>query len=179
VLADLIDGMKVEAEGHTTTGDVLNAEKIKIKDNIRLEANATTAGSANMMGKTVTITSGTRLDNLASSASITAGDGLRVRGFVNRDGSTITATRVTKISNPVQTDRFIVQGPVTSKDDATHTLVILGITVNASGASGVDDSGTSASIDSIFSSTTAGESVIKARGTVTGSTMIADELEFE
>ena len=96
VLADLVDGMKVEAEGHTTTGGVLNAEKITIKDNIRIEANATTAGSANVLGKTVTITSGTRLDNLASSASITAGDGLRVRGFVNRDGSTITATRVTK-----------------------------------------------------------------------------------
>ena len=177
VLGDLVDGMKVEAEGHTTTGDVLNAEKIKIKDNIRLEANATTAGSANMMGKTVTITSGTRLDNLASSASITVGDGLRVRGFLNRDGSTITATRVTKV-NQVQTDKFILQGPVTSKDDAARTLVILGITVNASGASGVDDSGSSATVEQIFSSTTAG-TIIKARGTVTGSTMTANEIEFE
>jgi len=179
VLADLIDGMKVEAEGHTTTGGVLNAEKITIKDNIRLEANATTVGDASMMGKTVKITTGTRLDNLASGPSITVGDGLRVRGFVNRDGSTITATRVTKLSNPVDTRRFIVQGPVTSKDDATRKLVILGITVDASGASGVDDSGTSASVDQIFSSTTAGETIIKARGTVTGSTMVADELEFE
>jgi hypothetical protein len=180
VLADLIDGMKVEAEGHTATGGVLNAEKITIKDNIRLEANATTAGDASMMGKTVTITSGTRLDNLASKGSITVGDGLRVRGFVNRDGSTITATRVTKISNPVDPRRFIVQGPVTSKDAATHKLVILGITVDATGASGIDDSGNpTTSIDQVFGSTTAGATIIKARGLVTGTTMAADELEIE
>ena len=62
VLVDLIDGMKVEAEGHTATGGVLNAGKITIKDNIRIEANATSGGSANVLGKYVTITSGTRLD---------------------------------------------------------------------------------------------------------------------
>jgi hypothetical protein len=178
VLLDLIDGMKVEAEGHTTTGGVLSAEKITIKDSIRLEANAGTAGSANILGKTVTITSGTRLDGLASGASITIGDGLQVRGFVNRDGSTITATRVKKV-NAVAANKMILQGPVTSKVDATH-LVILGITIDASGASGVDDSGnTVANIGQIFSSTTEGETIIKARGTVTGSTMLADELEIE
>jgi uncharacterized protein DUF5666 len=181
VLLDLIDGMKVEAEGHTATGGILNAEKVTIKDSIRLEANAVTAGSANILGKNVTMTSGTRLDNLASGASITAGDGIQVRGFlnVNKDGG-ITATRVRKLSNAVDTRRFIVQGPVTSKDAATHKLVILGITVDASGASGVDDSGNAvANVDQIFSSTTAGETIIKARGIVSGTSMTADELEIE
>ena len=107
VLADLVDGMKVEAEGHNVAGGILTAEKVTIKDNIRIEANAEGIGSANVLGKTVTLTSGTRLSNLASGATITAGDGLRIRGFVNRDGSTITATRVDKQSNPVQSDKTI------------------------------------------------------------------------
>jgi hypothetical protein len=87
---------------------------------------------------------------------------------------------VTKISNPVDPRRFIVQGPVTSKDAATHKLVILGITVDATGASGIDDSGNpTTSIDQVFGSTTAGATIIKARGLVTGTTMAADELEIE
>jgi hypothetical protein len=184
VLGDLVDGMKVEAEGHTTTGDVLNAEKITIKDNVRFEANAATSGSANVLGKTVTITSKTRLDSLASGASITAGDGLRVRGFVNRDGSTITATRVTKISNPVDVDKIILQGPVKNINAAAHTLTIMGITVSAGSsiARPNDDNGTDTltmPLDSFFSSITADRTIVKAKGTFSSGTLTASEIEIE
>jgi len=184
VLADLVDGVKVEAEGHTITGDVLNAEKITIKDNIRIEANAATSGSANVLGKTVTITSKTRLDNLASGASITAGDGLRVRGFVNRDGSTITATRVTKISNPVDADKMIIQGPVKNINATAHTLTIMGITVSAGSAIARpnDDNGTDTltmPLDSFFSSLTEDRTIVKAKGSFASGSLAASEIELE
>jgi len=184
VLADLVDGMKVEAEGHTVTGGVLTAEKITIKDNIRIEANAAASGTASVLGKTVTITSGTRLDNLASGASITANDGLRVRGFVNRDGSTITATRVTKLSNAVASDKTIVQGPVKNIDATAHTFTIMGITISAGSAitRPNDDKGTDTLTmlpADFFAALVADRTIVKAKGTFAGTTLTATEIELE
>jgi len=184
VLADLVDGMKVEAEGHTVTGGVLTAEKITIKDNIRIEANAAASGTASVLGKTVTITSGTRLDNLASGASITANDGLRVRGFVNRDGSTITATRVTKLSNAVASDKTIVQGPVKNIDATAHTFTIMGITISAGSAitRPNDDKGTDTLTmlpADFFAALVADSTIVKAKGTFAGTTLTATEIELE
>jgi hypothetical protein len=185
VLVDLLDGVKVEAEGHTATGGVLNAGKITIKDNIRIEANATADGSASVLGKSVTIASGTRLDNLANdAANILANDGLRVRGFVNRDGSTITATRVTKLSKPVDADKMIIQGPAKDINATAQTLIIMGITVSASPTTTArpnDDNGTDTltmPLDSFFSSLTADRTIVKAKGTFSGN-LTASEIEIE
>jgi NDP-sugar pyrophosphorylase family protein len=184
VLADLIDGMKVEAEGHNVTGGVLAAEKITIKDNIRIEANAATNG-ASVLGKTVTITSGTRLDNLASGASITTNDGLRIRGFVNRDGSTITATRVTKLSNAVAADKIIIQGPVKNIDATGHAFTIMGISITTTGTSIArpnDDNGTDTltmPMADFFSSLVADRTIVKAKGTFSGGGLVATEIELE
>ncbi|HET7319263.1 MAG TPA: DUF5666 domain-containing protein, partial [Nitrospirota bacterium] len=184
VLADLVDGMKVEAEGHNVANGVLTAEKVTIKDNVRFETNAEAAGSANVLGKTVTFTSGTRLSNLASSASITVGDGLRIRGFLNRDGSTITATRVEKLSNPVQSNKIIVQGPVKNIDSTGHTFAIMGITISA-GASTArpnDDTGSETltmPLADFFAALTADRTIVKARGTFSGGTLTATEIELE
>jgi hypothetical protein len=189
LLADLVDGMKVEAEGHNVTGvtgGVLTAEKITIKDNIRIEANAEAVGSAKVLGKTVTITSGTRFDNLASGASITANDGLRIRGFVNRDGSTITATRVTKLSNSVALDKIIIQGPV-NNIVAANTFSVMGITISAGSATArpnddrsVDNTQTMLLTD-FFSSLTADKTIVKAKGTFSSAsgTLTATEIELE
>jgi len=183
VLADLVDGVKVEAEGHTITGGILTAEKITIKDNIRLEANADGPGSANVLGKDVKTTSLTRLNSgLQDIASITADDGLRIRGFVNRDGS-ITATRVDK-RNTVNTDEMIIQGPAKDINAAAHTLTIMGITVSAGSAIARpnDDSGTGTLemlLDSFFSSLTADRTIVKAKGSFLADTLTASEIEIE
>jgi hypothetical protein len=188
VLADLVDGMKVEAEGHTVTAGVLIAEKITIKDSIRIEANATTAGKADVLNKTVNTTSLVKLSsNLTSTAAITAGDGLRIRGFVNRDGSTITATRVDKQSNPVQTDKTIIQGPVTSINSTTHTFSILGIAVTTGSAvarpnddhSAVDNNVLTTTPDAFFAALIEGRSIVKAKGTISGGSLAATEIELE
>jgi hypothetical protein len=184
VLADLVDGVKVEAEGHTITGGILTAEKIAIKDNVRIEANADGPGSANVLGKDVKTTSLTRLNSdLPDIASISAGDGLRIRGFVNRDGS-ITATRVDKQSNDVDTDNIIIQGPAKDINATAHTLTIMGITVSAGSAIARpnDDNGTDTltmPLDSFFSSLTADRTIVKAKGSISSGTLTASEIEIE
>jgi hypothetical protein len=186
VLTDLVDGMKVEAEGHTVTGGILTAEKITIKDSIRIEANADGAGKADVLGKTVKTTSLVKLSsNLTSTATITSGDGLRIRGFVNRDGVTITATRVDK-QNPVQSNKTIIQGPVTGIDTTAHTFKILGITVTTGQAtprpnddSSNDNNTLTTTPDAFFAALTDGRSIVKAKGTFSGGTLAATEIELE
>ena len=180
VAADLMDGVKVEAEGHKTNG-VLVAEKISFRDSVRIEANADANGSANVLGKTVKATSGTQLGNLASIAAIAAGDGLKIRGFLNPDNTTITATRVEKLSNPVSASQIILQGVVTSfTGPPASALSIAGITVDASGAAefqALDDSLITAA--AFFNSLAANRTVVKARGSFAGSTLTANKAEIE
>jgi hypothetical protein len=184
-LADLVNGVKVEAEGHTVTGGVLTAEKITIDDNIRIEANADGPGSVNVLGKTFfKTTSGTRPDGLASGASITTGDGLRIRGFVNTDGATITATRVDKQTNPIAGNKTIIQGPVKNIDATGHTFTILGITINGGSAIARpnDDKGTDTltmPLADFFSALAADRTIVKAKGTFSGGTLTASEVELE
>ncbi len=49
VLTDLVNGLKVEAEGHNVTSGVLTAEKITIKESIRIQANAEGSDAANVL----------------------------------------------------------------------------------------------------------------------------------
>lgn len=185
MLADLINGIKVEAEGHVITGGVLLAEKITIKDNIRIEANAEAPGSASVLGRTVTFTSGTRPAGLASGATITTGDGLRIRGFINRDGTTITATRIDKV-NAVAPNKVIVQGPVKNIDGTGHTFTIMGITISTDNNTiarpnddrSADNTQTIPLAD-FFSSLTADRTIVKAKGSFSGSTLTATEIELE
>ena len=182
---DLANDVKVEAEGHLSSG-ILVANKIAFKETVRIESNATTTGSANLLGKTVLVTSKTEFSsNLTGTTGIAQNDGLRIRGFVNNDGS-ITATRVEKQSNPVDADKNILQGPVTSKNSTSKTLVILGITVNASGVmsrisddSPDDNDVAFANIDAFFAAITEGRTIVKAKGTFSGSTISATEIEIE
>lgn len=180
---DMANDVKVEAEGHLSSG-ILVANKIAFKETVRIESNATTTASANLLGKTVLVTSKTEFSsNLTGTAGIAQNDGLRIRGFVNNDGS-ITATRVEKQSNPVDADKNILQGPVTSKDAANKALVVLGITINVSGAASMDDSPDEsnpafANIDAFLAAVTPGRTIVKAKGTFSGSTISATEVEIE
>jgi len=79
------------------SGGILYAEKISFKETMKLEGNAGSNGSADLLGLSVAVTSRTEYSDLPlDSNSINSGDGLRVRGFLNLDGSTITATRIDK-----------------------------------------------------------------------------------
>ena len=182
--SELANDIKVEAEGKLS-GGILMARKIAFKEPVRIEANAALAGSADLLGKTVMVTSKSEFSsNLTGVAAILAGDGVRIRGFVNNDGS-ITATRVEKRSNAVQSDQVIIQGPVSSKDATAKTLVILGIPVSiAANASSMDDSPddnnvTFANIDAFLAAVSEGRTVVKAKGTFLSGSLAATELEIE
>jgi hypothetical protein len=176
--ADMGNDVRVEAEGMLSSG-ILYAEKISFKETTKLESNAGSNASADLLGLSVEVTSRTEYSDLPSGlASIASGDGLRVRGFLNPDGSTVTATRVEKLSNPVDSDKQILQGVVTSFS-APDSLVIAGITVDVSGVSSVEIDESPSDINQFFATLVADRIVVKARGTYSAGTLTADEVSIE
>jgi hypothetical protein len=176
--ADLANDVKVEAEGHMQ-GGVLLAEKIEFKDALRIESNIEAAGtgSITLLGKSVAIT----IHTIGGAGPFVAGQGVRVRGFLNQDNTTATATRIDDLGQPVDPDRHIVQGLVSSFDAGTRHLAVLGFDVDASGA-GVqfqDDNDSSLTAAQFFGSLTAGKTVVKARGSVSGTNLTANQVELE
>jgi hypothetical protein len=176
--ADLGNDVRVEAEG-MLSGGILYADKISFEETMKLEGNAGSAGSADLLDLSVVVTSRTEYSDLPSGlASILSGDGLRVRGFLNPDGITVTATRIDRLSNPVDADKQILQGVVTSQS-APSSLVIAGITVDVTGVSSVEIDEVPASVTEFFTELEVDRSVVKARGTYTAGTLTADEVSIE
>ncbi|MBI5507886.1 MAG: hypothetical protein HY903_03925 [Deltaproteobacteria bacterium] len=180
---DLANDVKVEAEGAISAG-VLTAYKIEFKDSLRLEANldAVDAGARalTIMGKTVVLGSTTELSGVAAVENLTVGGGVRVRGFLNNDGLTLSATRVDAQSNPVAADRLILQGKVTGSDAVAKTIVVVGMTLDASGAGVQFRSEEDAAMTAAeFFAAITGTSIVKGRGTLAGATLTVDQLEFE
>lgn len=144
IKADLVVGMKVEAEGKVV-GGILNATKLVFKENIRVEAivgvinaaTSTTQANLTLLGKNVIITSATDLKGLSGITlvltTVTAGQQVQIRGFMAANGSDIIATRVDlKDAAPDLTKvKPFLQGPVSLKDGATGTMTILGVSINA------------------------------------------------
>jgi hypothetical protein len=163
VPADLVNNMRVEAEGRMA-GGVLTADKIKFDDADRIVANADAAGSANVLGKIVVVTSRTELSSLVGGvAGIAQGQGLKVRGFSNPDG-TITATQVDELSNPAADNKIIIQGVTEAFSATSHTITVLGIAVNAAGATEVGRDGQILSLDQLFAQLTVDRTIVKVTG---------------
>jgi hypothetical protein len=163
---------------------VLLADKIVFKDTIRIEANADTAGSADLLGLNVTVGSATRLQDLSGDTTgIAAGDGLKVRGFLSQDGTSIKATRVKRLENPIDADKVLLQGPVSSFDatPGAEKLVIAGITVTISGVQGgeleIEDHEVSSG--DLFGSIVLNRTIVKARGSFSGGVLAANKIEIE
>jgi Domain of unknown function (DUF5666) len=180
---DLGNNVMVEAEGHLS-GGVLLADKITFKDTIRIEANADKAGSADVLGLSVALSPATRLPDLAGgTADIAAGDGLKIRGFLGKDKSTITATRVKRLEHPVDADKILLQGPVSSFDATAgaEKLVIAGITVTVSGVQAgelqIEDH--EAAPADLFGSIVLNRTIVKARGSFSGGVLAANKIEIE
>lgn len=179
---DLGNNVMVEAEGHLVSG-VLLADKIVFKDTIRIEANADTAGSADLLGLHVTVGSSTRLQDISGTSAIAAGDGLKIRGFLSQNANTIKATRVKKLEHPIDADKILLQGPVSSFDatPGAEKLVIAGITVTISGVQGgelkIEDH--EASPGDLFGSIVLSRTIVKARGSFSGGVLAANKIEIE
>ena len=150
----------------------------------RIEANADTDGSADVLGLHMALTSATRLQDQSSGAlGITSGDGLKIRGFLSKDNAGITATRVKRLEHPIDADKILLQGPVSSLDSTAgaEKLTIAGITVSISGVQGgelkIEDH--EASTGDLFGSIVLNRTIVKARGSFSGGVLSANKIEIE
>ena len=165
-VADLVDGLKVEAEG-SVVGGVLLASKVKIKKNgVRIEALADSA----VTGNSFTILGITVLTNGLPVGSIAPGNGLRVEGF--KSGPTqITATRI--VSRSIDANDVTVRGPL-DVNPVDPGFFILGVPVTVGAGTQFEDTTRA----NFFANATA-NTIVKAKGTETSNALAAREVELE
>ena len=171
--ADLLDGVKVEAEG-SVVGGVLLARKIHIKKNgVRIEALADGEAAGNsftILGITVVTNGSTDFGDLVTIGSIATGTGLRVQGFKS-GAKQITATKVE--ARDVAANDVTVRGPL-DVNPVEPGFVILGVPVTVGPGTQFEDTTRS----NFFANATA-NTVVKAKGTETDNTLAAREVELE
>jgi len=183
--ADLDNSVKVEAEGHyDNVTKVLTATRIDFKRSRVILGGVPSVvnpDNVTLLGKTVKFTSATRND----SGTIDTTNRIEVRGYVDKSG-TVVAERIKSLGG----NRDIVQARVTG--ESGNVLTLLGFTADLTGisVSNLKDSksGTYASVAAFLaaitpSSTTPPGTLVKVKGTVTGSAFATPpnevEIEFE
>lgn len=185
VPADLIPGVKVEAEGHALADDgALLADKVSFRAAYRLQGPVAglvvdgASASFTVMGVPVSVSSLTddRMD-------VALADGVLVelRGMPGRDGLSVVATRIEDTND----DRLILTGLVTAKDDAAGSVTILGLTGASDGGTEYHPHNSETNIGraAFFAQVEAGRSLVKVRGrdasALSGTVLTAEEMELE
>jgi hypothetical protein len=192
--ADIVTaGATLEVEGILKPDGSVAAGKVyfEVEKTVKLEGDAAegafNAGTLTLNGVPVTISSTTRLLDKAGQtldpASIAAGDHLQVSGIVDSSGK-VTASQVQRTSGSKLT---YIQGPVSAF--ASPKLTLIGIisidTTGAEQTTGFLDNRTGTLVkfsgrEAFFAALSSdGFTVVKAKGTVSGSTMSASEVELE
>ncbi len=168
---DLLNGMKVEAEGPVADGTLI-ATTIQIKSNgVRIEGEVDSVSLADdsftVLGITVKIVTATNNDF----GQITAGSRLRVEG--NKSGDTqVTAARISNASGGSGDSRTELRGPLDA-DPVSPTFNILGVLVQAKGSTEFD--GGSAA----FFANTKKDEIVKVQGTENNDVITAEQVENE
>jgi hypothetical protein len=191
VAADLIPGVKVEAEGTLQADGSLAARKVSFRYSSKLQGAVTDlAVAADGTGTFKVNGILVRVDAITDQrdTGLTAGELVELRGYLGRDAASLVATRVERRND----DRPIIQGVVTAKDAAAGTLTILGKTIDTSSveANGFHDFDPSSGVDgppiakdAFFAAVTVGETVVKGRGRNAAAfadpTLTAKEVELE
>ena len=188
VAADLGLNVKVEVEGELDANNVLVADKVDIRRGkvVRSVAVVDSVDAANnslvMLGITFTIDELTRLEDKSDADirpltinDLNAGDYLEIRGTEFPAGSGQIQATILEREDP--DTRTILQGFVESVSNPT--LTVLGVSIDTTGAVFRDLNNNVISAAEFFSEVTV-NTLIKARGTETGDTMIsASEMELE
>ncbi len=186
---DIAANVRLEVEG-TITGGVLVAKKVQFRGNrIKIEANVdagsitTSPNTVTLLGIPVRINTATEMDDKSSIkepnltfSDIQVGQRLEIRGYLTGTGSNrvVVATRVDR-----EDDRsdVLLQAPVDLL--ANPDLTLLGVTVNTSSTLIFKDrNDNTLSADTFFNQAKAGD-LVKAKGTLSGANIIAEEVEFE
>jgi Domain of unknown function (DUF5666) len=176
VAGDIAVGVKLEVEG-VLAGGVLTASKVEFGDGIKIEADVDTVGTSSftlrgLPGITVTVNSLTRFeDGVSGLNNLVAGNHVRIRGRAS-GSNTVIATEVEKQS---QDTRVELQGPIQSITGTSpnQIVTILGVAVDTTGVVFED-----ADRAMFFAQAVVG-TLVKARGTLSGSTVAWSEMELE
>jgi len=137
--AELLDGIKIEAEG-PIIGGILVAVTVKYKDSVKFEANVVTrdAGARTLTleglpGITVQVDDVlTEFEKVTNLSGIDPGDNLKIRGRVSATGlggTTVSATEI-ELKRTTSDNRTIIQGTVDSFSEPADTVTILGVVVD-------------------------------------------------
>ena len=176
IASDIAVGVKLEVEG-VLAGSVLTASKVEFGDGIKIEADIDAVGTSSLTlrglpGITVTVNSLTRFEGGVSGLNnLVAGNHVRIRGRAS-GGNTVIATEVEKQS---QDTRVELQGPIQSitGTSPSQIVTILGVAVDTTGVVFED-----ANRAMFFAQAVVG-TLVKARGTLSGSTVAWSEMELE
>lgn len=181
--ADLVPGVKVEAEGRLVDGE-LHAHKVSFRPGVRLTGTIDGLDGASMtvLGVRVQLTS--YMDN--DFGPLANGVKVEVRGNPSASGQGIVAYRVTGPSG--NESRVFVRAVATAKTDSTFT--VMGFEVLTSRASfRLDANGDGVkeevSRSTFFAAVEPGRTVLKARADsaadvdLVSRTLLADEIEIE
>lgn len=188
-------GATLEVEGTLRADGSVAATKVylEVEKIAKLEGNASAGAfnaatnSLSLNGVPVTISATTRLLDRDGSAldpaKIAAGDHLQIDGVIDGTSGKVSASQVQRTRNSNLT---FIQGPVSAVDTTALNLTLFGfikVTADTNTKAFDNRTGTRIPITSAFpfsdTLTTDGLTVVKARGTVTGTTILASEIEFE
>jgi hypothetical protein len=167
--ADIVVGVKLEAEGVLGDDGVLHASEVKFEASGRidgnLEAKDEAAGTLTLLGVVVHVTPSTELRGFAALADLAVGWELEVRGYPTSDGLGLNATRIELIKSSPN-DRAFLRAVVTTKTPTT-ALAMMGIAIDTSGASFQRSTGPGTSVAmsaaDFFAAITPGQTVVKVR----------------
>lgn len=185
--ADIVAGLKVEAEGTLSNG-VLVASKVAIQRpaNLEIEADVQSVdagtGAVTVLGVPVLVNAQTLLDDKRDGlrpftlTQIQRGDHLEIRGL--RDSSNRVVAR--RLERQAADTQSLLQGPVSNPNAGAGTLSILGIPVQSSPTTQFRDRNEAAiPLNTFFSQLTPDSSVVKAKGLFNNGLLTATEMELE
>jgi uncharacterized protein DUF5666 len=181
--SEIVVGVKLEVEG-SLSGGVLTATKVKFKESVRLESNATVSGSTltleGLPGITVTANAFTDFKGNPNLASFDNRN-VRVRGRAS-GASSVIATEIEDRGAPNLNGDVILQGSVTNVSSPAFS--ILGVTVNTTGLApnafkDVNDNPIGSA--AFFNALSANGGLVKAKGQLPGALAVGslEEVELE
>src|SRR6266849_2126700 len=176
VASDIAVGVKLEVEG-VLAGGVLTASKVEFGNSIKIEADIDTVGASSftlrgLPGITVMVNSLTQFEGGVSGLNnLVAGDHVRIRGRAS-GSNTVIATEVEKLSPDTRVE---LQGPIQSITGASpnQIVTILGVAVDTTGVVFEDVNRVT-----FFAQAMVG-TLVKARGSLSGTTVTWSEMELE
>jgi hypothetical protein len=183
-VADIALNAKLEAEGIVDTAGVLVASKIKFKRSnaagiAGLVTSATADATGNggtlvVMGVTVTVDAQTRIEDKGDTRIEMFGvKDLRVGDYVEVRGRETAALKLTASRLERRRVRSDVWVRGTVRDLLAPNFTVLGVAVTTSTSTAFEDGGSTQ-----FFANAAGR-VVKVKGSLTGTTVTAREVEFE